>query len=139
SNDGAMVALALADQSVVVYRLADDVETFRAARQGTVVALAFSPEGNDLAVSGSDRVVRVFDLGSGAERARIPHDDAVTALAFTRDGTLMTTAGFGVFRWHGLGTDVLVSEACSRVSRSLTRDEWARYLGSRPYRRQCSR
>lgn len=137
SDDGAMVALALVDQSVVVYRLADDTEIFRVTKQGTVVALGFSPDGHSLAVGGNDRTPRVFDLTEGSERVRIPHDDAVWAVAFTPDGKLMTNQGLNVLRWHAVSTDELASEACSRVSRSLTRDEWARYLGDQPYRPQC--
>jgi WD40 repeat protein len=137
SDDGALVALALADESVVVYRVADDTEVFRVPRQGTVVALAFSPDGQSLAVGGNDRTARVFDVISGSERVRIPHDDAVWAVAFTPDGKLITNQGYNLVRWHAVSRDALASEACSQVSRSLTRDEWARYLPDRPYRRQC--
>ena len=137
SDDGTLLALALADQSVRVYRLESDKEIFRVTMQGTVFALSFSHDASSLAVGGSDHNARVFDLASGSERTRIPHDDPVYELGFTPDRRLWTNQGFNVVRWHAVAANMLAVEACTKLSRSLTPDEWARYLGDKPYRAQC--
>ena len=136
SHDGSVLALALADQSVRVYQLHRNTEILRLTTQGTVVALALSPDARRLAIGGNDRNARVFDLESGSERTRIPHDDNVWALGFTSDGRLWTTQGFNVVRWHAVDADMLAAEACSKVSRSLTPEEWRRYLGDKGHHRR---
>lgn len=34
-------------------------------------------------------------------------------------------------------TDDLQAEACRRLTRNLTEDEWRQYLGDEPYRKTC--
>jgi hypothetical protein len=31
----------------------------------------------------------------------------------------------------------LIAEACARLTRNLTQEEWERYLGDEPYRKTC--
>jgi hypothetical protein len=42
-------------------------------------------------------------------------------------------------RVHALGTGALIAEACRRLERNLTPDEWTRYVGpGEPYHKTCS-
>ena len=66
--------------------------------------MAFTPNGQSLAVGGNDRVVRLYDVASGHFRGELTgHSHQVVALAFNRDATLLATASCGWLPWdrHG--------------------------------------
>ncbi len=56
-------------------------------------AIAFRPDGKQLAAGGADGSVRVFDVTSGVERLRISgHSDWVNGVCYSPDGKLIATA-----------------------------------------------
>jgi WD40 repeat protein len=56
-------------------------------------AVAFRPDGMQLAAAGADGLVRVFDVATGAEKLKInSHADWATAVCFSPDGTRIATA-----------------------------------------------
>ena len=62
---------------------------------GAVQSVAFSPDGNLLAVGSTGAEVRVYQTGDGKRKATLAgHDGAVFALAFSADGQRLFTAGF---------------------------------------------
>ncbi|WP_426750384.1 WD40 repeat domain-containing protein [Myxococcus sp. Y35] len=62
--------------------------------EGSVLALAFSPDGKLLASGGYDAVVRVWDVKSGARVAELKgHEAEVHAVAFSPDGRWLAAAG----------------------------------------------
>ncbi|WP_284665604.1 WD40 repeat domain-containing protein [Myxococcus sp. SDU36] len=62
--------------------------------EGSVLALAFSPDGRLLASGGYDAVVRVWDVEAGAQVAELKgHDAELHALAFSPDGRWLAAAG----------------------------------------------
>ncbi len=62
--------------------------------KGAVRALAWSPDGRQLASAGDDRSVRIWDAASGSLSRNLEgHTDVVQALAWTRDGTRIASAG----------------------------------------------
>ncbi|NVJ13595.1 WD40 repeat domain-containing protein [Myxococcus sp. AM010] len=62
--------------------------------EGSVLALAFSPDGRLLASGGYDSVVRVWDVEAGAQVAELKgHDAELHALAFSPDGRWLAAAG----------------------------------------------
>jgi WD40 repeat protein len=70
---------------------------------GSVNAVAFSPDGWRLA-SAAYGVVRLWDPASGAEQAPLTgHDNVVTAVAFSPDGRWLASAGREgiVWLWDG--------------------------------------
>ena len=57
------------------------------------LALAYSPDGQRLAVGGADNSIRVFNVASGKEELRIEqHADWVIGLAFSPDGAQLASA-----------------------------------------------
>lgn len=58
--------------------------------QGSVLAVAFSPDGRMLASSGNDFVIRLWDVGTWKERAVLHgHHDRICALVFAPDGKVL--------------------------------------------------
>jgi cytochrome c553 len=80
-------AVALADPAnLAPVRYLDD-------QPDTVLALAFSPDGGQLAAGGADRTVRLYEAATGAGRRVLRlHADWVQAVAFSPDGRRLLTA-----------------------------------------------
>jgi WD40 repeat protein/serine/threonine protein kinase len=62
--------------------------------QGLVPALAFSPDGRQVATAGNDGTARVWDAASGQELLRLRgHHSQVMAIAYASDGRWLVTGG----------------------------------------------
>lgn len=59
---------------------------------GPVIVMAFSPDGQRLAV-GDKKDVRLWDVSSGRGRILSGHDNVVTSLLFSPDGQLLASGG----------------------------------------------
>jgi WD40 repeat protein len=100
--------------------------------------VAFSKNGKLLATAGNDKTARVWEVSSGQEVTRVKHEGAVYAVAFGPDDKYLATASSdNTDRVSLLRPKDLITEACSRLTRNLTREEWKRYLGNGPYRPTC--
>jgi uncharacterized protein with WD repeat len=103
-----------------------------------VLAVAFSPDGRWLATGSWDNTARVWEAASGQEVARMTHEGPVLAVAFSPDGRwLATGSDDNTARVWLVRPEDLIAEACSRLTRNLTREEWRRYLSDEPYRLTC--
>lgn len=66
----------------------------RAPQDGTVQAVAFSPDNKRFASGGSDTRLRVRSIGIGAPPLEVTTDGSVSSLAFSPDGTRIAVADF---------------------------------------------
>jgi hypothetical protein len=66
------------------------------------------------------------------------HEGGVWAVAFSPDGQwLATGSADNMARVWLVWPEDLIAEACARLTRTLTPDEWERYFGDEPYRKTC--
>lgn len=113
-----------------------------------VLSLAFTPNNNFLLSGSEDGNLRIWELGTWVELGRIHQGDAVKALVIHPNGRhILTTNNILAVLWdfnkvHLLRPHQLAPEACSRLTRNLTRSEWEQYIGddeeTQSYRPVCA-
>jgi WD40 repeat protein len=110
------------------------------ASAGWVLSVEFGPTGQLLLTAGTDGTARLFDV-----RTRAPYGVPFPGLgsdltaAFTPDGrrAVSVYSSGQAFLWD-LDAGSLARAACTIAGRTLTRDEWDRYLPGRAYKPACS-
>jgi WD40 repeat protein len=133
--DGRLVAVST-DKTLGVFQVATATSVSMAAQKGGHTLLSFSPNSTQIAAAAA-KSVQVFDVGSGAEVSRIS-EPRTEIVGLVHEGRYVTTVS--VFE-TGDGADVVTSrhptsgedllkEACSRLTRDLTADEWRQYAGT---------
>ena len=106
--------------------------------EDTIFDVAFSPDGRYVATGSQDGTARVWSVSNGEELARLTHTSNVYEVRFSPDSQYLASRDQnGITKVWRLWPEDLVSEACRRVERNLTPEEWRRYLGDEPYRRTC--
>ncbi len=110
--------------------------TARLRHEEDVRGVRFSPEEGILATF-SGAVVAVWDYARATLLSRFSTAGVVFDLRFSPDGRLLLTGSDGeaaVWLWR---TEDLRGEACRRLNRNLSREEWGSYLGAVSYRPSC--
>jgi WD40 repeat protein len=110
------------------------------ASAGWVHSLAFDPSGTILVSAGSDGTARLLDsLGRQQLGSVLPGEDSDARAAVSPDGKrLYVVYGTGhAFAWD-ISPAALAAHACTVAGRTLTTDEWERYLPGRPYQPACA-
>ncbi|MCL2923764.1 MAG: peptidase C14, partial [Trichodesmium sp. MAG_R04] len=107
--------------------------------QDLVNAVAFSPDGKTIATASSDKTARLWDTENGNELATLNHQDYVWAVAFSPDGKTIATASSDKTVRFWATPEGLIQEACRRLSRNLTAEEWQQYINSdlETYQKTC--
>lgn len=97
SNDGAMIAEGggWGDASIRLTEIKTGRSWWLDGHPSVIKAIAYSPDGNSLAVGGSDKSIYIFDAATRAlSRKLVGHTKPITAIAFSPDGqTLVSGEG----------------------------------------------
>ena len=114
-------------------------EVARMTHEGGVVAVAFSPDGRYVVSGSGDGTARVWEAVSGREVARMMHGGDVTSVAFSPEGRYVVSGSdyktARVWLWR---PEDLIEEACHRLPRNLTLEEWQQYVAAEvPYHATC--
>lgn len=139
SPDGRRLVSGSDDYTARVWEIPTGHEVSVMAHDNWVHSVAFSPDGQ-FVVSGSwDHTLRVWEAKTGRELGRMFHNDGVRSVTFSPDGCFIASGSqdgtIRVWLWR---PEDLIAEACRRLPRNLTREEWARYVGPGvPYRPTC--
>jgi WD40 repeat protein len=136
SPDGRYMATASDDQSARVFETSGWKLRLQVKHPSPVPAVAFSWDGRYVISGGHDDAARVFEISTGTEVARFEHPGGITALAVTHDNRIIALSS-KVISAHWLRPDDLIREACSRIPRNLTTEEWKQYMGSKSYHPTC--
>jgi WD40 repeat protein len=140
SPDGKYVVSGSADRTARVWEAATGKEIARMTHDGEVYSVAFSPDGKYVVSSGGlDGTARVWEAETGKEIARMTHDSGVFSVAFSPDRKYVVSGSWdGTVRVWIYRPEDLIADACSRLSRNLTRAEWEQYIGDAlPYQAIC--
>ena len=114
-------------------------ELARLSHPELVRAVAFSPDGEWLATTTGNPPgtgsAYLWEAATGEKVTSRSYEYWVTSVAFSPDGRWLVTGG-GDRQAHVwlLQPKDLITEACARLTRNLTRLEWQQYLGDEAYR-----
>ncbi len=139
SPDGKYLVSTGTDGSARLWALPDGDEVFHVNHQDRVIIAAFSADSAYFVTGSQDGTAKVVSVPAGKEVARLNNPGNISAVRFSPDGQYVITASekSGSARvWRFKFDDPLV-EACRRVSRNLSVEEWRKYFGDTPYRKTC--
>ena len=138
SPDGRWLLTAGGDRSARLWLMNGLSQAASISHDTGVTGVAFSPDGRHFATACPDGVM-VWETVTRKQMVRIVDPvgaDTIgrTAVAFNPDGSLLATAmGSCGYTWRWKAED-LVAEACRKLSRDLTEEEWEHYFDDEPYR-----
>jgi WD40 repeat protein len=134
----------------------EDREKARMNHGFPVYSVAFSPTGGYVVSGGADGTARLWDAMTGEQVAGLFNHGIVFAVAFSPDGKYIVSGGcddlIGVNTcpgsarvWEastgpeiaGMTLGKLMDEACKRLGRNLTEEEWKQYFPGEKYRITC--
>jgi WD40 repeat protein len=109
SVDGKLLAACTGEPvqegTVAVWEVATRKPLWTHREKQGIPAVAFSPDGQTLAIGGYNKTAKLLDVAGGKERAKFDHPNEVRALAFSPDGKLLATACWdGALRLWDLAT-----------------------------------
>jgi WD40 repeat protein len=144
SPDSRALAIASGESVAHVWSVATGQELSRVTTDEDVSFLQYSTDGKYLMTSSAAGTIRLWEPDSGRELARIQEDGSPEAVLLSPDGRYVATArdegeagglSYSVHLWR---PEDLVDQACARLRRHLSQDEWRQYVGSgEPYQPVC--
>ncbi|MFI1398740.1 WD40 repeat domain-containing protein [Streptomyces sp. NPDC020681] len=105
--------------------------------------VTFSADGSTLAAGSDDRTTRQWDVSVPAQprlkSVLTGYTTAVGKLRYARDGKFLVSGVFdGSVRVATTDSARTIGSACDFAGRTVTREEWGRYLSSVPYEPPCA-
>ena len=138
SPDGNYLASASYDKTARIWEIPGGKEVARLPHMSRVITVTFSHDGAYIATGSQGDGTRVWKVSNGEEVARLNIPGNVTAVIFSPDDEYVVAGSDSrdAMVWR-LPIGDLVEEACMRLTRNLTSDEWHQYFDKQPYRKTC--
>lgn len=146
SPNGNYVASGGQDKTARLIETATGKQLWLQENNGPVTSLAFTSDSGQLLTGSSgkpDKVLRVFDIADGKEVARSLSELPIASIMLEKGDSRFVLISNNPdspevsVRSQPLDTQELIAEACAKLPRNLTHDEWKRYLQGEPYRTTC--
>jgi len=140
SPDGRILAVGGFDRVVRVWDVRTEELLHELDQGGTgAFTLEFSPDGRTLAVSGFEPAASLWDVATGTQIGpRLTAGDRRTMIDISPDGRhLLETHGNGQGAIWDIDPESWEQRACAIANRTLTREEWEKFLPGRPYEPAC--
>ncbi len=149
SPDGELLATGSESGALVLWRVADGVEVQRRQLVGQVARLDFSADGAYLASAAGGLLesrgqAQIWQAEGLRPLADLEHSRGLLAMEFSPDGRWLATRTaepmLRVWAWRPAD---LIAEACQRLTRNLSAEEWRYYFAgavagaTQPYRETC--
>ncbi len=100
SPDCSLIAIRGADGTMKVWQRSSSTQILaRSARAGTSSAIAFHPDGRQLATTVEPGTVALIDVNSNQIVRRFPHESKVYSVEFSPDGRYLITSGQSLQIW----------------------------------------
>lgn len=99
----------------------------------------FSSNSEYITASLWDESLRSWEILSGKEVSPVSQENQITNSSLSPDGKYEAVQGDDVVYVQLRHPDALLSEACHRLTRNLTPEEWEQYLPNESYRKTCSK
>lgn len=142
--DGKAVAIANGEPTAKVWDVATAQELTSLASEDGITALRYSTDGKHVLTSSSQGRASLWEASSGRGLAWIPGFPDTKEVLLSPDGRYLAMAsaqGRGshlLYSLHAWQTEDLLQQACTRLRRNLTAEEWREYLGdAEPYQKTC--
>jgi WD40 repeat protein/DNA-binding winged helix-turn-helix (wHTH) protein len=137
SPDGRFILLGCGDNTARIWELkSNQFITDLRGHNGWINYAEYSPDARFVVTASGDRTVRIWDLSTNSPSIEWRlHEGSVTSATFSPDGKyVLTTSLDGMARIFACDICASIEEtinlANSRVTRTLTTDERAKYFGS---------
>lgn len=139
--DSRTLATGSVDGTVRLWDIASHRQIGAPLDQGDIVsAVAIAPDGRSVAAAAGSRV-RFWDINSLQEIGPplTGHTNVIVAIAFSPNGQILVSGSEDntARAWGTQTPDNAINTVCLIAARSLTRQEWQRYIPNIPYQTVC--
>jgi WD40 repeat protein len=145
SPDGKALAVASGESVARIWSVETRQELFQLNQADGIAFLQYSLDGRYLMTLSGKGKAHIWDAGTGREFASVLEDASLEAALLSPNGQHLVAArqdrdggklSFSVYVWWA---EDLIAQACGRLRRNLSQDEWREYVGDEePYLKTCT-
>jgi WD40 repeat protein len=136
-NPSATILFTAEDENLQAWDMPSGKRRFSLTASGDIDLIVPNPASTSFATLTHGQLT-VWDSATGARLAQLPDMGYMRSAAFSPDGRYLLTGyderSAALWLWR---TVDLQAEACARLTRNLSRAEWARWFPRQRYRQSC--